>query len=564
MKDKNEFYSILQEIDGRELPELTRLLGDYDFNRFIIKIAPMAPDEREAVLPIILRVTHAISAFPVRLLESPLRRTALEDFLTRKLLAAIGRIASYDATGTARRLILPPRIGQKILPRSTVQIADDYTDVRLRFLVPMQRNRIDATAFQSFFFEQMPELVQEALLYCNMDLREVESFVEAMENADEIRRSLSTKAWIGFIGDGSMPHRKSGADTPDYEYDKGLAIDASLSQTVETALAGEVKGAAIKPGVTLILGDIKEGRVELMRAIAAGIYNHVSGDGREYIVTMPDAVYISAEGERSVQRADIGCFTGSGDFTSFRADALHGQAASFVEALEAGARVIICDEADSAPGFLGGDNRLQSLIGDNASFIPLAARVRQLSEELGVSTIVGGQHAVGSFIPVADDILLIEGGTLRNITKEAKSKWAGGSDAAIQPYDFTHLVETARWVIPSSIDASVGRYDSVVDAPDENAIRFGRHTIQLSALHQVADAQQALTIGLIIEYARQRYLDQPRPVRELLDLVDRDLSTEGLDHVTRELRGDLARPRRYEIAAALNRLASLRVSRAAL
>ena len=46
-------------------------------------------------------------------------------------------------------------------------------------------------------------------------------------------------------------------------------------------------------------------------------------------------------------------------------------------------------------------------------------------------------------------------------------------------------------------------------------------------------------------------------------LIDRDLSTEGLESLTRDLRGDLARPRRYEIAAALNRLDSLRIKRAA-
>lgn len=564
MKDKNEFYSILQEIDGRETAELNRLLGDYDFNRFIVKIAPMLSDERDAVLPIILRVNHAVSAFPVRLLESPLRRTALEDFLSRKLVQSIERIASYDSSGTARRLLVPPRIGQKILPRATVHIADDYTDVRLRFIVPMQRGRIDAATFQSFFFDQLPELVQEALLYCNMDLRDVESFVEIMENADEIRRSLATRGWIGFVADGAMPFRRVGTDLPDYASEQSIVIDAGLQQSVETTLSGEIKGAAIKPGVTLILGDANEGRLELARAIAAGIYNHTVGDGREYMVTMPDAVYVAADRGRSVQRVDIGCFTGRGDYTAAHADALHAQAASFVEALEAGARVIILDESESAPGFLGGDNRLHALMGEASSFVPLASRARQLSEELGISTIIAGQHAVGSFIPVADEILVLENGVLRDITKQAKSGWVAGAEKSVPAYDFTQLVETARWVIPSSIDASVGRHDSVIAAPDENAITFGRYAIDLSSLHQVADAQQALTIGLIIEYARQRYLDQPRPVRELLDLVERDLSTEGLDQITREVRGDLARPRRYEIAAALNRLSSLRVSRAAL
>ena len=86
-------------------------------------------------------------------------------------------------------------------------------------------------------------------------------------------------------------------------------------------------------------------------------------------------------------------------------------------------------------------------------------------------------------------------------------------------------------------------------------------TGQRPGLPQLADVYQARTIGRILYYAKLRYLDEPRSVREILDLVDRDLSTEGLESLTRDLRGDLARPRRYEIAAALNRLDTFRVAR---
>lgn len=564
MKDKNEFFAALQDLDGRNVAELTRLLGDYDFNRFVVKLAPFTPGEDKLYLPLIIRVNHTVSAFPESLLQSPIRRTALEDFLTRKLSEACEQAATFDDQGVARRLIVPPRTGQKILPRSTVQIADEHTDVRLRVVIPVIDGGLDAAALQRVFFEQLPSIVQDALLYCNMDIGEVEAFVGVMEDADEVRRSLASRGWVSFIGAGSMLSRQPGSDLPDYTSEQTLSVDGAIEQTIQTARSGSLKGVGIAPGITLILGDTQSGRVELMRAIAAGIYNHVAGDGREYIITMPDAVYVAAEPGRTVQRVDIGCFTGKGDFSSTSAGAAQSQAASLIEALEAGARVIVLDEADSAPGFPGGDDRIAVLTGATPSLTPLAARARQMAEELGVSTIVAGQHAVGSFIPVADTILLLRDGVLSDITAAAKAAWVPAASGDVPPYDFTQLVETARWIIPSSIDASVGRLDGVIHAPDENTIRFGRYTINLEAIHQVADAQQALTLGLIIEYAQQRYLDQPRPMREVLDLVERDLSTEGLDQITRELRGDLARPRRYEIAAALNRLPSLRVSRATL
>jgi len=383
-----------------------------------------------------------------------------------------------------------------------------------------------------------------------------------MEDADEIRRSLAERGFASFVGDGSLVARESGSDLPAREQ-KPLAIDPALLQIFETTHAGAMRGAGIPPGITLILGDAASGRTDLLRAIAAGIYNHVPGDGREMVVSMPDAVYVASEPGRSVQRVDVGCFLGRHDFSSSAASAVESQSAALIEAVEAGARVLVLDEADSAPGFLGGDNRLHALPGAASTFVPLAARARQMAEELGISTIVGGQHAVGSFIAVADTILAIENGIIRNVTSEVKKKW-GDEAASVPGFDFTALVETARWVVPSSIDSASGLRDSVIEANGAGSLRFGAQKIEFGNRVQLADEQQLLTLGLILEYAVNRYLEQPRPVRELLDLIERDLSTEGLDQITRDLRGDLARPRRYEIAATLNRLPSLRVVRAAL
>ncbi len=564
MKDKLEFYNILSEIDGHDYGDLPRLMGDYDFNRYVVKVSHVPQNPEETGLSVVVRVTHAVAGFPESLLSSPIRRTALEDLLTRKLAAAIDTQATFDVNGVARRRIVAPRPGQKILPRSTVQITDDFTDVRLIVLIPTQRGHIDGGAFQTVFFDDLPMVVQDALIYCNMEPAEVDAFVGLMEDADHIRQSLAARGLIGFIASGSLVTRLPGTDLPDFTSESSITVEPELQIAFETPHRGPVSGIGINSGVTLLLGDAFSGRIELMRALASGIYNHIPGDGREYIVTMPDSVYIPSEPGRSVQRVDIGSFLPVADYTTSSADACHAQAASLIEALEAGARVILLDESDACPGFLGGDDRVQSLLGVQSELTPLSGRVKQLTQELGVSTIVAGNVSVSSFIPVADTILAIRNGVISDITHQAKAAFASAAAPGSPDYDFTHLIETARWVVPSSIDASVGRHDGVIGIKGDDTLLFGRYTISLGNNHQIADAQQALTLGLIIEYARQRYLDKARPMRELLDLVERDLSMEGLEQVTRELRGDLARPRRYEIAAALNRLPSLRVARAAL
>ena len=326
--------------------------------------------------------------------------------------------------------------------------------------------------------------------------------------------------------------------------------------------------AAATGVITVVVGDDASGRVELMHALAAGIYNHVPGDGRELAITLPDAVYVAAEPGRSVQRVDVSPFLSRGEeggpyraYTSAAATPAASQAAALVEAIEVGARALLLDESDSAPGFLALDQRLAALAGaGSVRTVSLAQRARQIADELGISLVIGGHATVGDFISVADHVLAVRDFEVRDITEEARKAVGARTVAAGEAAEVAKLVERARWVVPGSLDASAGRLDVAVSAPAVSRLQFGRHTIDLSALQQLADPHQTATIGLILNYAKMRYMEEGRPLREILDLVDRDLSTEGLECLSRDLRGDLARPRRYEIAAALNRLRSLRIS----
>jgi predicted ABC-class ATPase len=172
---------------------------------------------------------------------------------------------------------------------------------------------------------------------------------------------------------------------------------------------------------------------------------------------------------------------------------------------------------------------------------------------------VAGSAVVAEFLPVADTVLLVADHRVTDVTDKAKAIGAAAQRAPAHPSPVADLVGKGRWISPSSIDPSRGRLDADIRATSTGSLQFGRSTVDLGSLVQLADPCQTTTIGLILNYGRLRYLDEPRPIREILDLVDRDLSTEGLECLSRELRGDLARPRRYEIAAALNRLDTLRV-----
>ena len=54
----------------------------------------------------------------------------------------------------------------------------------------------------------------------------------------------------------------------------------------------QMVGMGIKKGITVITGGGYSGKSTLLDAIEMGIYNHIPGDGREFVLTDSSATYI--------------------------------------------------------------------------------------------------------------------------------------------------------------------------------------------------------------------------------------------------------------------------------
>ena len=568
MRDKKEFYNMLMDIEGKPVSEYGRLAGDFDFSRYVLKVSHVPVEDLSQPALFLVRVPQIIAGFPAHLYNTPVRRTGLEDYLTRRVGDQIDVLTLYDEQGLSRRHLLIAVPGQKILPRTSLLVTEEYVEARIYVVLPQRDGRIDGDRVKDIFFDELASVVNYALIYCNLNEAELNEFVDIMEDADQVRQILPTRGLVSFVGEGSMLARLGHTDYPDYDDVQPLTVAEELQVEVDLPNADPAKGLGVPAGVTLILGDDYSGRIQLMRALAAGIYNHVPGDGRELAITVPDAVHVASEPSRSVQKVDISPFireleagAATDQYTSDETDPCSAQAAATVEALEIGARVLLYDESDSSPAFLTRDSRLDALTPDaGRRVMPLATRVRQLVDELGISVVVAGSSSVGEFIPVADTILRVDGYKVYDITQEAKALDLAQFQLESDDTDVTALMEKNRWVVPTSIDASRGPQDQRIEAESIDLLHFGRSIINLQNVSQLADKHQTATIGLILYYAKLRYMDEGRPMREIMDLIDRDLGTEGLECLSRDLRGDLARPRRYEIAAALNRLDSLRIS----
>jgi hypothetical protein len=123
-----------------------------------------------------------------------------------------------------------------------------------------------------------------------------------------------------------------------------------------------------------------------------------------------------------------------------------------------------------------------------------------------------------------------------------------------------------RVPLPGSLDATRGRREVKIAARGRELLEFGVERIELGALDQLLETSQTRAIGFALELVRRRFVDGTRTLPQILDALDALLDERGLDVLDplseRAPRhpGDFARPRRYEIAAALSRLRSLAVA----
>ena len=81
-----------------------------------------------------------------------------------------------------------------------------------------------------------------------------------------------------------------------------------MEVTMKLPHKGEISGMGIRRGVTLIVGGGYHGKSTLLKALEMGVYPHIAGDGREYVITEADAVKIRAEDGRSIKDTDISMF----------------------------------------------------------------------------------------------------------------------------------------------------------------------------------------------------------------------------------------------------------------
>ncbi len=571
MSSETDLKNLLKHLDGRGYKAYKDLQGDYLFPDFILFIDYVQGDPFASPSRLRARVPAERAGFPRELYDKREGRIALEDFLIRCFAQAIEkRVRGRRGTGKSGQILIDCG-GQEILERSAMVIDNDYVEARFSVGLPARGRTILGKDAEEIFCREIPQLVRHSLFWEMIPQEKARKHISGNLIQENLRSKLISRKLIAFIADGSILPRESGISNLPMQKSSVIPFQTppELSVTLEDPWGGKIRGMGIPEGVTLIVGGGYHGKSTLLKAIERGIYNHIPGDGREYLVSRANAVKIRAEDGRRVTMVDISPFINNlpegrstTNFCSEEASGSTSQATNIMEALEIGTDLLLVDEDTSATNFMIRDARMQALVSKKQEPItPFIDKVRSLYRDRGVSTllVIGGS---GDYFDVADTVIMMEEYRPRLVTQKAK--------------EIANLFRTGRKEESSKNFGKVGvrtpypasfepRSDKKIkiSARGTDKIQFGRDNIDLASVDQLVDSSQTRAIGdFILFLLRRKYLDGKKTIRQAIELGFADLEKKGLDIISPfygQNPGEYAMPRAQEIAAAINRLRSLKV-----
>jgi predicted ABC-class ATPase len=555
----------LDRIDRKGYGAYRDLSGTHDLGHFVlfmdrVQRDPFAP-------PSLIRIRTKVNPFDPTLFGNSVRRVAFEDFLTRSVEREIRRVVRGNRGSGGSGRVEIQQASQVVLPRTSMVVEPGYIEARMAVGLPARGRSVDARAARTVLLEELPEVVRRGLDPApegGVDVDRAKLHVESVEDADHLRGLLPGLGLVAFVADGAVLPRESGAsDRPLREGAVRFGSPEEHRVEVELPNEGVISGMGVAEGVTLVVGGGFHGKSTLLSALSWGVYDHVPGDGRELVVTRGDAVKVRAEDGRSVSGVDISAMIGdlpggrsTKVFSTPNASGSTSQAANIAEAIEVGTSLLLVDEDTSATNFMIRDERMRELV-RREPISPFIDLVRPLHHSLGVSTVVvvGG---VGDYLDVADRVILLEDYApsdatplSREVTKRFPLR-APLTERAVRP-------PRERAIDTSSINLRRGKRQTA-RGRGLHTIELGRERVDLSYLEQLAEAGQTEAVARIIrEWATA---GEVHGVGELVREALASVSEKGLDSLGnhRGHPGEMSLPRAQEVAAATNRVRSLRAA----
>ena len=570
-QSKQQLIKTLREIDNKSYPAYKQLKGSYDMTDFTLIIEHVQGDPFASPSMVSVEVPAAKAAFPKELYETDEKKAALEDWLLRVFAGEI-RKYSFKAKGSGKSgfmgTVMP---GPEILKRTGCEVSSNgIVLVRLEVGFPANGRRIQSRELERMLIQFLPEIVSRTLYYDRSKEKQLKQVAELAEDQQFIRRELKKRNLVAFVANGAILPRESGISSRPMKNAVEFHSPKSLEITLQLPHKGELKGMGIPQGITMIVGGGFHGKSTLLKALEVGVYNHIAGDGREYVITDDTAVKLRAEDGRSIQKVDISMFINNlpngkdtSCFSTADASGSTSQAANVVEAMESGSSLFLVDEDTSATNFMIRDELMQKVVHrDMEPITPFSLRVRQLYETAHISTILVAGSS-GSYFYQSDLIIQMKEYRPEDITEMAKKeaiKFATTDKSEMTKDKSTTHEEALGLSLPDF--ARPRTWHCKPDTRDrvkmkimgKDSISINKETIDLRYVEQLVDTGQLAGLANIVWYIRTHFLSENMCMTEAVDKTEALLKTSGFEKICLgKVSGSLTVPRRQEIFACLNR-----------
>ncbi len=573
MQSERELKEQLRNIDHKSYPLYKSLKGAYSFKNFVFHINHVQGDPFAAPSDVAVTVDVKKAGFPAYALKNTLTKDTLADVILREFSKQINQF-TFKAKGSGKSgLLSVSHPGQEVLKRTAAQVDDKEIVIRFSIGFPANGRTINARELDKIIFQYLPVCVEKALYYKNLDAKRLEEAIALAEDQQAIREQLKGKKLVAFIANGSVLPRESGISSRPMKHAKMFTSPESLQVSMELPHKGTIYGMGIRQGITLIVGGGYHGKSTLLNALELGIYNHIAGDGREYVIADETALKLRAEDGRCIKNVDISMFINdlpngmdTHAFSTLDASGSTSQAAGVIEGMEAGSRLFLLDEDTSATNFMVRDAFMQRVVSmDHEPITPFLARARDLYEKAGISTILVAGSS-GAFFHIADTVIQMDQYVPLDITKKAKDLCKEFPISEEKPRPFV-LPQSHRIMEKDKNGATKRRdYRSGAikkDAPERLKVKtmgvegfsIGKQNVNLHALEQLVDSEQTAALGQLLKYAVENLIDGKRTIAEIADDLEEKLAREGMQFTVGHgtLCGGYAIPRKQEIYACFNR-----------
>lgn len=566
MKNKEDLKKELVKIDHKSYGMYKSLRDSYNFGNYILHIDHVQGDPFASPSRLRFEVKKESHGFPEEYYKEKHRRLALEDQVLRRFLYQLRQVdKGFMGSGKSGRITTCPA-NQTVQERIAVVFSKEKLELRFEMGFPARGRTIMAKEMQKLVFDILPQLAESSLFYRNWEVKNKKYLEQAIFLADDqkaLREELNKRNLTAFVADGAILPRESGISDRPMREAVPFSSPESLRIEIELPHKGTITGMGIPEGITVIVGGGYHGKSTLLKALEQGVYNHIAGDGREYVVADDSGMKIRAEDGRSVLHTDISMFINhlpagqdTTDFSSENASGSTSQAANLIEAVEAGAGLLLLDEDTSATNFMIRDKVMAQLVSDEKEPITTLLRhIRGIHKTLGISFIIVVGSS-GDYLSVADLVLQMDHYKVKDVTKQAKIICENSGIAGQYAETEITVPIFSRKLRPTKADRRK------IKSMGTDTVLIDREAIDVRYLEQISENGQTTALAYMMGWI----LDNVKTEEEIRHLIERlytAIEKRGMGAVipANYSAGHPVLPRKQELYACLSRYRSAKIVR---